>query len=267
MAKIKDQISANSTPLLVLLLVVAAFFIGRLSSQVETLKNGGTTVVPTQAAGDQQAAPTITMDTIRGLFEQDITVFGDKNEKVVFVDVSDPSCPYCHIAAGKNRELNNQDPRFKLKADGGTYEAPVAEMKKLLDKGDIAYLWIYDNGHGNGEMGAKALWCADEKGKFWDVHEKLFSAEGYTMLNETVQNDVTKAGVLAEFLKGAVDKSFMESCVSSDKYTARLGSNIQLAQSLGVTGTPGFFVNTVFYPGAVSFTDGMGSTVSQELGK
>ena len=266
MSKISDQIKNNSAPLMVLLLIAAAFFIGRLSAQVESLKNGAATQPTQQAAGDQQPAkPTVSMDTIKGLFGQDLVKFGDANKKVLFVEVSDPSCPYCHAAAGLNGELNKEiGSQFTLVSDGGTYLAPVAEMKKLLDQNKVGYVWIYSNGHGNGEMGAKALYCANEKGKFWDVHSLLFTAAGYELVNTTVKNDVSKASVVADFLAKAVDKNFMTSCLSSDKYKDRLGKDIAVAQSLGVQGTPGFFVNTTNYPGAVSFND-MKSVVDAAL--
>lgn len=267
MAKNKIALQGLLTPLLIVLLVGAAFFIGRLSAQVETLKNNQTTQPSAQATGQQQAAPSVTMDTIKGLFKKDVVTFGNANSKLVFVDVSDPSCPYCHIASGLDSTLNNQDPRFKLKKDGGTYVAPQEEVEKLARAGKVAYVWIYDNGHGNGEMGTRALWCANEKGKFWQVHDLLYSDAGYEMLNNTVQNDLKKAGTLADFLKGAVDKSFLESCMTGGKYDSRLQTDVALSQSLGVSGTPGFFVNTTLYPGAVNYTDGMQAQVEQILGK
>lgn len=259
MAKISEQIQNNSAPLLVLLLVVGAFFIGRLSAQVESLKGG---VAGAQGNQQQQAqgntgntGPSVTMDTIKGLFSKDLVKFGDANKKVLFVEVSDPSCPYCHMAAGLNKTLSASAPQFKLVEDGGTYKAPVAEMKKLLDQGKIGYVWIYSPGHGNGEMGAKALYCANEKGKFWDVHSLLFSADGYSLMNDNVKNDVSKANVVADFLKKAIDPKFMQDCLSSNKYANRLAADSSEASTLGVNGTPGFFVNTTNYPGAVNFTE------------
>jgi protein-disulfide isomerase len=50
-----------------------------------------------------EAAPVVTMDQVKGLFaDENNLVFGDPNSKVLFVEFSDPSCPYCHIAAGTN---------------------------------------------------------------------------------------------------------------------------------------------------------------------
>lgn len=244
---------------MVLLLIVGAFFIGRLSAQVEALKNGGSNknqvVEQTADGGAGVQTPKVSIDKIKDLFKKDLIKFGDANKKVLFVEVSDPSCPYCHIAGGKNKKLSASDDRFKLVEDGGTYRAPVVEMKKLLDQGKIGYVWVYSNGHGNGELAAKALYCANEKGKFWNAHDLLFNDAGYDLINNTVKNDMTKVGDLAEYLKSAVDKSFMQSCLSSDKYKARIGADVAVATSIGVQGTPGFYVNDTNFPGAVSFTD------------
>lgn len=256
------------TPILVVVLFVASFYVGRLSAQVESLKGGGGTQPVAQQPADTQQQPTnpaVSEDIIKGLFDKDLVKFGDAKKKLTFVEVSDPSCPYCHAAAGLNGKLNKEmGTQFTLVADGGTYVAPVTEMKKLLDQKKIGYIWIYSNGHGNGELASKALYCANEKDKFWNAHELLFSAEGYDLINNTVKNDLAQAGTMADFLAKAVDSKFMKSCLESDKYKDRLSADIAVAQSLGVNGTPGFFVNTTNFPGAVPF-DTMKSAVDAAL--
>jgi protein-disulfide isomerase len=227
--------------------------------------DGGTPTASTQPTAQQPAPVTVTKEQIQGLFKQGMITFGKKDAKVVFVEFSDPSCPYCHIAAGKNGELNKQaGDRFKLVADGGTYVAPVEEMKKLVDQGKAAFVWAYSNGHGNGELGTKALYCAHEKGRFWQVHDKLMSKEGYDLINNTVKNDKAQSGTLAEFLKDAVDQNFLKSCLESGKYDGKIAEDQSLASSLGVNGTPGFFVNTTNYAGAYSYKD-MEATVTAAL--
>jgi len=248
---------------LVLALIAAAYFIGTLTAKVQLLQKG--TTAPTTQTGQQ--APTVTLDTIKGLFGKNIIKFGDANKKLLLVEVVDPSCPFCHIAAGKDPELNaTSGAQFKLVSQGGTYVAPVEEFKKLVDSGKASFAYIYDPGHGNGEMGQKALYCAFEKGKFWEAHDLIMSEKGYEIQNGydvtntpttgvVVKNDKTKSQDLANFLASAVDPAFMKSCLDSGKYDARLGTDTQLAMSLGVSGTPGFFVNTTNFAGAYSFTD------------
>ncbi len=259
---------------LVVALVVAAYLIGNLTAKVQYLSKGATpaAAATTPAAA---AAPTVTLTQIKDLFKKDIIKFGNANSKLLLVEVADPSCPFCQIAGGKDPELNNLSAQFKMVADGGTYVAPVPEMKNLVDQGKAAFAYIYDPGHGNGEMGMRALYCAFEKGKFWEVSDLIMSEKGYEIQNGTdpagqpstspvVKNDKTKSGDLANFLAPAIDPTFMKSCLDSGKYDARLGTDTQLASTLGVQGTPGFFVNATNFNGAYSFKD-MQSAVDAAL--
>lgn len=249
------------------LLMVAAFLVGSLWTEVRDLKNGvGTTpTTQTQQAAAPTGAPTITLDQVHALFNGKHIAFGDKNSKVIFTEFSDPSCPYCHAAGGKDPELNAQmGDQFKLISQGGKYDPPVQEMKKLVDAGKAAFIWIYFPGHGNGEMGQKAMYCAFEKGKFWQVHDLLMSNAGYNLLNGDVKNDKTKSGELANFLKSAENPTDMKNCLDSGKYDAQLTDDTNTGRTFGVNGTPGFFINTVNFAGAYSYTD-MQSAVASAL--
>lgn len=262
---------------LVVALIAAAYFIGNLTAKVQYLSKGG---APAPAAAGttpapQAAAPSVTIAQIKDVFKKDVIKFGNADSKLLLVEVADPSCPYCHIAAGKNPQLNNQSAQFKMVADGGTYVPPVPEFKKLVDGGKAAFAYIYSPGHGNGEMAVRALYCAFEKGKFWEVHDFVMSEKGYEIQNGTdaagqpvtgpvVKNDKTKSGELANFLSAEIDSGYMKSCLESGKYDARLGENTQLASGLGVQGTPGFFVNAKNFAGAYSFKD-MQSAVDAAL--
>ncbi|MDO8452622.1 MAG: DsbA family protein [bacterium] len=248
-------------PALVVLLIASSFAIGVLWTKVSYLEKGApaaTTATPAAGAG-QAAAPeaaTVDINKIKELFDKDLIKFGDKNRKVLFVEIADPSCPYCHVAGGKNPELAKQvGTRFQYASDGGSYLPPVPEMKKLVDSGKASYIYIYSNGHGNGEMGTKALYCAQEQGKYWQAHDLLYTNAGYELLNNTIKNDKAQAGALSDFLKGAADSGKLKSCLESGKYDDRISTDQALASSLGISGTPGFFVNSTIYRGAYGFTD------------
>ena len=58
----------------------------------------------------------------------------------------------------------------------------------------------------------------------------------------------------------------MKSCLDSGKYDAQLSTDSSTAASLGVQGTPGFFVNDNNYAGAYSYSD-MEPVVKSALGK
>lgn len=248
---------------LVIVMVVMSFGMGAMWSQLRSLTKTQTATTP--SAAQQPAQPTVDLKTIKALWDKNLIKFGDNNKKLLFVEIADPSCPYCHVAAGLNPELNAQmGSQFKMPSQGGTYVAPVPEIKKLMDSGQASLIWIYYPGHGNGEMGTKALYCAYEKGKFWEVHDKLFTNAGYNLLNTEIKNDKTKSQQLANFLSGVVDPGFLKQCLDSGKYDSRLNEDMQLATSLPFQGTPDFFVNTTNFGGAYSWTD-MKSAVDAAL--
>ncbi len=273
MAKLNKETSNNQTkssiferlvPALLVITIGLSFMVGVLWQKVENLGSGTTTTgtTPTQ---QQAAQPKVELSQIKDLFNQDVIKFGDADSDLIFVEASDPSCPYCHIAGGLNPELNKQvGPQFTLVEDGGTYVAPVVEMKKLVDEGKASFVWLYFNGHGNGELASKALYCAYEKGKFWEAHDLLMTNAAYDFINDVVKNDMTKTAEMADFLKTAVNANDMKNCLDSGKYDDKLSRDMSLASSLGVSGTPGFFVNDTNFAGAYSFKD-MESVVNSAL--
>lgn len=262
----KTSLYERLAPILVIVIIGIAFLVGVLWQKVENLgKNVNETT--TTAEGVQVGAQPqkATLDQIKDLFNKDLIKIGDENRKVIFVEVSDPSCPFCHIAGGLNPTLNTQvGQQFTLVADGGTYVAAVPEMKKLVDSGKASFVWIYYPGHGSGEMAAKALYCANEKDKFWDVHDLLMTSKGYDLLNDVVKNDKAQAGKLADFLKTAFDATDMKTCLESGKYDDRIASDTSLATQLGSQGTPFFYINDTSFNGAYGYTD-MESVVNSAL--
>ncbi len=217
------------------------------------------------ATPQQQQQVEVKIDQIKKLFTNDFIHFGDKNKKLLFVEVSDPSCPFCHIAGGENPDLASQvGDRFKYQSQGGSYIPPVPEIKKLVDQGKAGFVFLYSNGHGNGEIAAQALYCAYEKGKFWEVHNKLMTNEGYNLINQTVQNNKAKISELVNFLASEIDSQFLTNCLQSGKYEKSLTRDQKLSPSLGFQGTPHFLVNTTMFQGAYSFSD-MQSAVDKAL--
>lgn len=246
---------------LVLALVVFAFLLGMLTNKVTYLEQQASNPAPTTATTTETgAAPPVTVDleTIKGLFDKSKhIVFGDANNKNLIVEIADPSCPYCHIAAGKNPELAKEaGAQFTPESEGGNYVAPVPEIKKLVDQGDAGFVWIYYPGHGNGEMGTKAMYCAYDMGKFWEVHDKLMTNAGYSFLNDTLLNDTTKSQELVDFLADTgIDTNALKECVDSGKYDSRLTEDVNVSTTLGVGGTPGFFINETPFTGAYSWKE------------
>lgn len=245
----------KSTPILVVLLVIAAFAIGSMWTKIQYLQNPTQPASVKTTAGEAQqptqpAAPTVSLDKVKAQFADGFIRFGKADSKIIFTEISDPSCPFCHFAAGKNPELAKTSSRFITVANGGTYVAPVEEMKKLVQAGKASFVWLYANGHGNGELGTQALYCAFEKNKFWEVHDILMSNAGYEAMNTA---KVDAAG-MAALLAPVVD---VKDCLSSGKYAQNITRDQQIAQTLGFQGTPHFLINTTPFGGAMDYKSGM----------
>ena len=110
----------KATTIAYTLLLIAVFVIGYLVSRIQSLEKNQ------QAQTTTQQGPHATLAEVKDAFNKSAIKFGKDNKKLVVLEIADPSCPYCHIAGGKNLELNNQvGPQFMVASDGGTYVPPV----------------------------------------------------------------------------------------------------------------------------------------------
>jgi protein-disulfide isomerase len=87
--------------------------------------------------------------------------------------------------------------------------------------------------HPNAMQAALAARCANEQGQFWAFHDALFA-------------DPSKLGpadLKATAAKLKLDTGKFNDCLDKKKYEAAVNKEIAEGQSLGVDGTPAFFVN------------------------
>lgn len=239
-----------------LISLITFFKTSSIEKRIKTLEGYFPTPQPTVS---------LTKDSLKKFFTNDFIHFGDENNKLLIVEVSDPSCPFCHIAGGHNPDLSSQvGDRFKYQSQGGNYIPPLPEIKKLVDQGKASFALIYSNGHGNGELAAQALYCAYEKNKFWEVHDKLMTNDGYNLINDQVKNNPQNISKLVEFLANDIDSQFLSQCLESKKYADKLSRDQQLSPNIGFQGTPHFVINGKLFQGAYSFSD-MKSEVDKYL--
>ena len=235
---------------MIVLLIVGAYFLGVYKTKTEYLESSaGPAQQPAQP--QQQVAPsTVDMEQIKAMFDGKHITFGDKDAKTIITEVSDPSCPYCHIAGGLHPELNNSSEQFKMVKDGGSYVPPVPEIRKLVESGETSFLFLYSNGHGSGEVATQLLYCAYDQGKFWEAHDILMTKTGYDLMNDIVKNDLTKSSKLVAQVAKVLDSKALQSCLDSGKYEGQPAEDMAFVQSLGFEATPTFFVNDKVVEGA-----------------
>ena len=95
---------------------------------------------------------------------------------------------------------------------------------------------------------AEASECADEQGKFWEYHDKLFASQAGENQGAFSQVNLKK---FAADLK--LDTAKFNACVDSGKYAAVVENETATVQAMGVTSTPAFLVNGQPLVGAQPF--------------
>ena len=78
----------------------------------------------------------------------------------------------------------------------------------------------------------EAAACAGEQGKFWELHNRLFSNP-----NALSPGDLTKQASSLE-----LDMTKFNQCLAGPGSSAAIRSSVQQAASLGIEGTPGFVI-------------------------
>lgn len=212
-----SKLSANMV--LVIFLIVAAYFIGSLRTEVAYLKKTPRTpqAVSTAAqtpAGSQVATlPTGNVPEVTG---KDHTR-GNKNAQVVLIEYSDFECPFCK--------------RFH------------PTMQQILAEYGSKVAWVYRHYpldfHANAQKEAEASECAGELGgnaKFWEYTDKIFER---TQSNGT-GFALTALVPLASEL--GLDSPKFKQCLDSGKYTKHAKDEMAAGQAAGIRGTPGTFV-------------------------
>jgi protein-disulfide isomerase len=96
--------------------------------------------------------------------------------------------------------------------------------------------------------------CANDQGKFWEYHDKLFENQ------RALQADQLKQ-YAADL---GLDADSFNSCFDSGKFKSAVTEDYLEGQQLGVTGTPAFFINGRFLSGAQPF-EAFQAIIDEEL--
>lgn len=145
---------------------------------------------------------------------------GPENAPVRIVEFADYECPYC---------VKVQPTMLKLKEEFG-------------DKVAFYYKDLPLPMHGKARKAAEAARCAEQQGKFWEYHNALFNG---------AQLDAPQLKQRAKELN--LDSAKFETCLDSSATASVVQKDYTEAQSLGLTGTPSFFINGHYFSGAVEY--------------
>lgn len=130
---------------------------------------------------------------------------------------------------------------FECPFSSGMSPTLQAVEKKYGDKVRVVCRQFPLSSHPNAQKAAEASLCAQDQGKFWEMHDAMFA-------------DQKKLGV--EQLKATaaslgLNTDNFNKCIDSGEKHAIIQADLKEGQAAGVSGTPAIFVNGRFFSGVV----------------
>lgn len=189
--------------LILLTLLLQIFLIATLTRKITNLEN-------------LFAAPT--PGIVERVPDEQGYILGPVNAPVTIVEFADFQCPYCGSAE------------------------PI--LKRIISRYPDKIRFVYRHFpltsiHPYALQAAEASECAHEQGKFWEMHDLLFSQ----------QQDFSKTNFSAEeFFPGladgiGIDKSEFSDCLRNQTFNEHVTKDLSDGLRYGVNATPTFFVN------------------------
>lgn len=146
-------------------------------------------------------------------------IFGNAESKVVIIEYGDYQCPACADAAPTLKQLSEK------------YKDDIAFVFRNLPLTNI---------HPNARAAAAAAEAAGLQGKFWQMHDQLYSSQdSWAQLNSNERTDTFKS-----YAEGfGLDAKKWQEDLTSSRVAAKIDYDSAIAQQLGVTGTPAIYIN------------------------
>ena len=158
---------------------------------------------------------------------------GPESAPVTIVEFSDFECPFCkRIYPTLNQVMDDYDGRVRLVFR----QFPLHAL------------------HPNAQKAAEASLCADEQGKFWELHDAIFEGSG----GLDVASLKTRAAEIG------LDEEAFGSCLDSGEFAEQVAADVAAGRALGVSGTPALFINGRFLSGAQPY-DVIARVIDDEL--
>ena len=110
--------------------------------------------------------------------------------------------------------------------------------------------------HPDAPKAHEAAECADEQGRFWEMHDKLFGN----------QADVSIATLKGYAEDLGLDMDRFNACLDGSAMKAEIDADMAAGREYGVSGTPAFFINGMMLAGAQPF-DSFASIIDAQLEK
>jgi protein-disulfide isomerase len=159
---------------------------------------------------------------------------GPKNAPVTIVEWSDFQCPFCGRVIPTVKQIE---------------EAYKGKIRLAFKHQPLPF-------HNNAEAAAEASMAANEQGKFWEMHDKLF-ANQQQLDRPSLDRYAQEIGLNMARFKAALDSS---------KFKEKIQKDSAEGMKVGANGTPTFFINGQKVEGAQPF-DSFKAVIDRELAK
>jgi protein-disulfide isomerase len=147
-------------------------------------------------------------------------VEGNADAPITIVEFADFQCPFCSRA----------EPTLS------------AILKKYNGKVKLAFRdFPLTAIHPYAEGAAMAGRCAEAQGKFWPMHDAMYAD----------QSKLSEADLVKTAASLGMNQTTFSSCLKSGNYGAAIRQDVADGTSVGLNGTPAFFINGQFLSGSV----------------
>ncbi len=144
---------------------------------------------------------------------------GPANARITIVEFSDFQCPYCRVAAAN----------------------VIAVARKFPNDVRLVFKQFPLEPASPAALAAQAALAAHAQGKFWELHDKIFSNP----------RAVSRAMLLGWGKEIGLDLRRFTTELDSGKYRRQVETEVREGSAAGVTGTPTFFINGRHYRGTI----------------
>jgi protein-disulfide isomerase len=162
---------------------------------------------------------------------RDAALRGSPDAPVMVVEYADYECPYCQQI---QPALDRLEADFKGKLAFAYKDVPLPM-------------------HPHAQKAAEAAHCAAVQGKYWEYHDLLYKTKKLEIV------DLKENARTLQLDTGAFDK-----CLASGEQSENVKAQLTEGQSLGLQGTPTFFINGRVFSGVLSYEQ-LSAIVTEEL--
>ncbi|MDB5604828.1 MAG: oxidoreductase [Bradyrhizobium sp.] len=201
-----------------------AFSTGLAKVVIKGVREGKT---EDQVMADVKASPLAKGPAQRPLLEDPVKIpiagapsKGPEHARITLVEFSDFECPYCSRAVSQVDALMVAFPR---------------DIR-------LVYKQFPLSTHPHARMAAVAALAANEQGKFWEMHDKLFAN----------YHQLSRERILALAKEIGLDVNRFTADVASGKFDPVVAKDFKDGEDAGVNGTPAFFINGKHYNGPMA---------------